>query len=177
MYQLKSPFRFAATQWCWDAIRSAIMSSTNGYAPPKAGQVLINGRSLYQHFDEFRGMIGFVPQDDIIHSELTVREALFFSARLRLPKDFTNRDIHKRIGDVLAQLGLSGIDDVLIGSPTRKGISGGDERQKGNPREPSGKHLMTTPVMSSCCGPSAAKSRARRYRAARISDAGCSRTC
>ncbi len=41
----------------------------------------------------------------------------------------------------------------------------------------SGKHLMTTPVMSSCCGPSPAKSRATRYRAARICEAGCSRTC
>src|SRR5439155_14760032 len=76
-----------------------------------------------------RGMIGFVPQDDIIHSELTVREALFYSARLRLPRDFSNRDIHKRIDAVLAQLGLAGIDDVLIGSPTRKGISGGQRKR------------------------------------------------
>ncbi len=52
-----------------------------------------------------------------------------YSASLRLPKDFSNGDIHKRIDNVLAQLGLTGIDDVLIGSPTRKGISGGQRKR------------------------------------------------
>ena len=123
------PSEFVGLMGPSGAGKSTLMNVLNGYSPPRSGQVLINGRSLYRHFDEFRGLIGFVPQDDIIHSELTVREALFYSARLRLPKDFTNRDIHKRIDDVLAQLGLSGIDDVLIGSPTRKGISGGQRKR------------------------------------------------
>ena len=109
--------------------KSTLMNVLNGYSPPFAGSVLINGRSLYQHFDEFRGLIGYVPQDDIIHSELTVREALFFSARLRLPADHNDHEIHKRIDSVLKQLGLVGIDNVLIGSPTRKGISGGQRKR------------------------------------------------
>ena len=123
------PSEFVGLMGPSGAGKSTLMNVLNGYTPPQAGQVLINGRSLYQHFDEFRGMIGFVPQDDIIHSELTVREALFYSARLRLPRDFSTRDIHKRIDVVLAQLGLAGIDDVLIGSPTRKGISGGQRKR------------------------------------------------
>ena len=123
------PSEFVGLMGPSGAGKSTLMNVLNGYTPPQTGQVLINGRSLYQHFDEFRGMIGFVPQDDIIHSELTVREALFYSARLRLPRDFSTRDIHKRIDAVLAQLGLAGIDDVLIGSPTRKGISGGQRKR------------------------------------------------
>ncbi|MBC7817212.1 MAG: FHA domain-containing protein, partial [Planctomycetaceae bacterium] len=123
------PSEFVGLMGPSGAGKSTLMNVLNGYTPPRCGEVLINGRSLYQHFDEFRGMIGFVPQDDIIHSELTVREALFYSARLRLPSDFSNRDIHKRIDAVLAQLGLAGIDDVLIGSPTRKGISGGQRKR------------------------------------------------
>lgn len=123
------PSEFVGLMGPSGAGKSTLMNVLNGYSPPQSGQVLINGRSLYRHFDEFRGLIGFVPQDDIIHSELTVREALFYSARLRLPSDFSNRDIHKRIDDVLAQLGLTGIDDVLIGSPTRKGISGGQRKR------------------------------------------------
>lgn len=123
------PSEFVGLMGPSGAGKSTLMNVLNGYSLPQAGQVLINGRSLYQHFDEFRGLIGFVPQDDIIHSELTVREALFYSARLRLPRDFSNRDIHKRIDDVLSQLGLTGIDDVLIGSPTRKGISGGQRKR------------------------------------------------
>ena len=123
------PSEFVGLMGPSGAGKSTLMNVLNGYTPPQSGQVHINGRSLYQHFDEFRGMIGFVPQDDIIHSELTVREALFYSARLRLPSDFSNRDIHKRIDVVLAQLGLAGIDDVLIGSPTRKGISGGQRKR------------------------------------------------
>lgn len=123
------PSEFVGLMGPSGAGKSTLMNVLNGYTPPEVGQVLVNGRNLYEHFDEFRGMIGFVPQDDIIHADLTVREALFFSARLRLPKDFSNRDIHKRIDDVLSQLGLTGIDNVLIGSPARRGISGGQRKR------------------------------------------------
>ena len=136
------PSEFVGLMGPSGAGKSTLMNVLNGYAPPQTGQVLINGRDLYQHFDEFRGLIGFVPQDDIIHSELTVREALFFSARLRLPADFSNEDIHKRINKVLAQLGLTGIDDVLIGSPTRKGISGGQRKRVNLAME-----LLTDPLV------------------------------
>lgn len=123
------PSEFVGLMGPSGAGKSTLMNVLNGYSPPFAGSVLINGRSLYQHFDEFRGLLGYVPQDDIIHSELTVREALFFSARLRLPADHNDHEIHNRIDCVLKQLGLVGIDNVLIGSPTRKGISGGQRKR------------------------------------------------
>jgi ABC-type multidrug transport system ATPase subunit len=109
--------------------KSTLMNALNGYNRPSRGQVLVNGIDLYEHFDSFRGLIGFVPQDDIIHEDLTVNEALFYSARLRLPDTIDNAEIHRRIDRILSQLGLSGAGDVLIGSPTKKGISGGQRKR------------------------------------------------
>lgn len=109
--------------------KSTLLNSLNGYSRPSSGAVLMNGRLLHNHFDEFRGLVGFVPQDDIIHTELTVREVLFYAARMRLPIDFSDAEIHRRIDNILDSLGLKGSDNVLIGSPTRKGISGGQRKR------------------------------------------------
>src|SRR5439155_2183224 len=66
---------------------------------------------------------------DIIHRDLTVAQALYFSCRLRLPTDFTDRAIAQRIREVLAKLGLQGTENVLIGSPEKKGVSGGQRKR------------------------------------------------
>ncbi|MGA2035553.1 MAG: FHA domain-containing protein, partial [Thermoguttaceae bacterium] len=52
--------------------KTTLMNALNGYTPPTAGQVLFNGRELYAHYAEFQGMVGYVPQDDIMHRDLTV---------------------------------------------------------------------------------------------------------
>ena len=49
----------------------------------------INGEDLYAIYDALRGIIGYVPQDDIVHPELTVFEAVKYSARFRLPPDYS----------------------------------------------------------------------------------------
>ena len=64
-----------------------------------------------------------------MHGDLTVYQALYYTARLRLPSDYSNNDIRQRIQDVLAKLGLQGTENVLIGSPDRKGISGGQRKR------------------------------------------------
>lgn len=109
--------------------KSTLMNALNGYVPPSSGAVFISRRNLYEQYDMFRGQIGYVPQDDIMHGDLTVGEALFYTARLRLPPDFTTREIRERIATVLSQLGLQGTENVLIGSPERKGISGGQRKR------------------------------------------------
>ena len=109
--------------------KTTLMLAMNGYMAPAAGQVLYNGQSLYSHYDQFRLHLGYVPQDDIMHGDLTVREALYASARLRLPSDMKAGEIDARIAKVLKQLGLEGTEDVLIGSPTKKGISGGQRKR------------------------------------------------
>ncbi len=66
--------------------KTTMMLSLNGYERPTAGQVLINGEDLYVNYDRYRGLIGYVPQDDIIHGQLTVHESLYYTARQRDPR-------------------------------------------------------------------------------------------
>ena len=109
--------------------KTTLMNALNGYTAPSAGTVLFNGVDLYANWDRFCLHIGYVPQDDIMHRDLTVGEALYFTARLRLPADFSDEEIHARIRSVLGELGLEGTENVLIGSPERKGISGGQRKR------------------------------------------------
>ena len=109
--------------------KTTLMNALNGYTAPSAGTVLFNGTDLYANWDRFCLHIGYVPQDDIMHRDLTVGEALYFTARLRLPADFSDEEIRRRIAVVLAELGLEGTEDVLIGSPEKKGISGGQRKR------------------------------------------------
>lgn len=109
--------------------KSTLIAVLNGYLPPTSGSVTINRRDLYENYDEFRGMVGYVPQDDIMHPDLTVSEALYYSARLRLPTDYSDAEIRVRIEKVLASLGLRGTEDTRIGNAERRGISGGQRKR------------------------------------------------
>jgi ABC-type multidrug transport system ATPase subunit/ABC-type multidrug transport system permease subunit len=109
--------------------KTTLMTALNGYHPPDSGQVLFNGRHLYDAFDQFRLGIGYVPQDDILHGELTVFEALYYTARLRLPGDTTDAEIDQRIDRTLNKLQIGHIRNSLIGSPTRKVVSGGERKR------------------------------------------------
>jgi len=109
--------------------KTTLMTMLNGYQPPSEGRVLFNGQDLYASFDRFRLGIGYVPQDDILHGDLTVGEALYFTARLRLPSDTSDAEIRQRIERVLTQLGIAHIRDSIIGTPTRKVVSGGERKR------------------------------------------------
>src|SRR4029079_9839678 len=123
------PGEFAGLMGPSGAGKTTLMNALNGYTPPSGGQVLLNGLDLYRHYDQFRACLGYVPQDDVMHRDLTVGQALYYSARLRLPQAYTPADIRERVTAVLAQLGLSGTEDVLIGSAEKKGISGGQRKR------------------------------------------------
>ena len=71
--------------------------------------------------------MGYVPQDDIVHSELTVREALYFSAKLRT--DLSDAEIEERIDTILEELGILDKKRSLIGSPEHKVLSGGQRKR------------------------------------------------
>lgn len=109
--------------------KTTLLMCLCGYLRPSQGDVLFNGESRYDNYARFSPFMGYVPQDDIMHRELTVRQALYYAARLRLPTDYSDAEIHQRIEKVIAQLGLEGCEDVLIGSPERKGISGGQRKR------------------------------------------------
>jgi ABC-type multidrug transport system ATPase subunit len=123
------PSEFVGLMGPSGAGKTTLMNAMNGYSPPSDGAVLFNGHDLYANYGQFRSVMGYVPQDDVMHGELTVRQALYFTARLRLPSDFSDEEIDHRIRCVISQLGLEGTEDVLIGSPQKKGISGGQRKR------------------------------------------------
>ena len=109
--------------------KSTLLSIVNGQAVPSRGQVIIGGLDLHDHFELFRGRIGFVPQDDILHADLTVWQALWYAARLRLPADTTDDEIEARIKDVIHCLGLEGTEHTRVGDQRKRGISGGQRKR------------------------------------------------
>lgn len=122
--------------------KTTLLMALNGYLPPTSGLVRINGENLYAIYDNLRGSIGYVPQDDIVHPELTVFEAVRYSAKFRLPPDYSNEEIDRRVEATLAQLGLDGVRNLQIGKPEKKVLSGGQRKRVNIALE-----LVTDPVI------------------------------
>lgn len=73
--------------------------------------------------------VGFVPQQDVLPPMLTVREALLFAARLRLPEGVPDVEKQARVDDIMTRLGIAHVSDVRIGDGEKRGISGGEMRR------------------------------------------------
>ena len=91
------------------------------------GYILINGQE--ETINHCIDVVGFVPQDDIVFAELTVRENLIYAGKFMLPKGTPMDDIEDLADDVIADLGLSRVADSLVGDITRRGISGGEKKR------------------------------------------------
>jgi ABC-type multidrug transport system ATPase subunit/pSer/pThr/pTyr-binding forkhead associated (FHA) protein len=115
--------------------KTTLVDAIAGYRPATHGKVFVNSIDVYHNFDAVRNDIGYVPQRDIIHMELTVYQALNFAAQLRMPKDTSKAERHKRIMEVLADLDLTHRKDVQI-----IGLSGGQQK-----RVSIGVELLTRP--------------------------------
>src|SRR6202011_5417403 len=77
--------------------KSTLMDCLNGRRRATGGRVLANGEDFYRHFDSFRQSLGYVPQRDIVHAQLTVYRALYYTAKLRLPTDTDPHEMKARI--------------------------------------------------------------------------------
>ena len=115
--------------------KTTLLNALSGFAPASQGEVVVNGVNIYRNFDAVRHHIGYVPQQDIIHKELTVWEALEYAARLRMPPDTTAEERRARINEVLEDLDLAHRRDVPIGK-----LSGGQQK-----RVSIGVELLTRP--------------------------------
>ncbi|HLI07310.1 MAG TPA: ATP-binding cassette domain-containing protein [Ktedonobacteraceae bacterium] len=104
--------------------KSTLMNALDGTNPAPKGVVLYNGQNFYQHMAEFSRQIGIVPQDDIVHKNLTVEQALYYAARLRLPSDFTKAQIKERIHEVLLDVGIQHRRKWMVSS-----LSGGERKR------------------------------------------------
>jgi ABC transport system ATP-binding/permease protein len=94
--------------------KSTLLSVLSGIRAATEGDVLLNGSNLHRAFAALKSRLGYVPQDDIVHRELTVEESLDYTARLRLPPDTSAAERDKRVAAVLATLELTERRDLPI---------------------------------------------------------------
>lgn len=130
-----NPREFVALVGVSGAGKSTLLDALNGFRPARQGAVLVNGIDLYRNFDAYRSDLGYVPQDDIIHKELPVRDALDYSARLRLPADTSATERTQRVEEVMSTLGLAERSHIPIAR-----LSGGQRK-----RVSIGAELLTRP--------------------------------
>jgi ABC-type multidrug transport system ATPase subunit len=96
---------------------------------PKDGEIKIDGHNLLSNFSFFQKFIGYVPQDDLLFSNLTVYDNLYFSAKLRLPHIKEKAEIDKRINIILKQTDLFEKRDTRAGDVMHKSLSGGQRKR------------------------------------------------
>jgi ABC transport system ATP-binding/permease protein len=87
--------------------KSTLLGALTGMRPADTGTVLYDNRDLYQNYNELRYRIGLVPQQSVLHTQLTARRALQYSAELRFPADTGPAERDGRIDEVMAELGLT----------------------------------------------------------------------
>jgi ABC-type multidrug transport system ATPase subunit len=117
--------------------KSTLLGAMTGFRPATQGQVLYAGRDLYADYDDLRQRIGFVPQQDILHQALTLRQALGYGARLRFPADVSAAERAARVTQVIADLSLMAQTDTRISS-----MSGGERKRASTALE-----LLTKPSL------------------------------
>lgn len=108
--------------------KSTLLHVLNGSERPSEGQVLINGIDIHKEPQKIEGVIGFVPQDDLLIEDLTVYQNLYYAARLCFSSK-SEHDIDTLVNKVLEDLGLLETKDLKVGSPLRKTISGGQRKR------------------------------------------------
>jgi ABC-type multidrug transport system ATPase subunit len=104
--------------------KSTLLGALTGMRPASSGSVLYDGRDLYANYAELRHHIGLVPQENILHSQLTARRGLSYAAELRFSHDTSPAERSRRIDGVLDELSLARHADTRTGS-----LSGGQQKR------------------------------------------------
>ncbi len=108
--------------------KTTLLMVLAGLVKPTQGQILINGFDIHDEKEKIHGVIGYVSQDDLLIEELTVYENLYYNAKLCFA-NFTEQQLHDRVMQVLANLGLDQRKDLRVGNALDKTISGGQRKR------------------------------------------------
>jgi ABC-type multidrug transport system ATPase subunit/pSer/pThr/pTyr-binding forkhead associated (FHA) protein len=104
--------------------KSTLMDALNGMRPPTSGNVFFNNLDFYANLNALKQSVGYVPQEDIIHRELSVYRTLYYIAKLRLSKDASAAEIEQIISEVLDATDLTDRRDVCVSD-----LSGGQRKR------------------------------------------------
>src|SRR5437879_5180725 len=108
--------------------KSTLLSVLAGQLQPSSGQVFLNGQSLYPNLETLKRYISHIPQEDAFDEHLTIGENLQFAAAMRSPH-LSRRDRMRRLEGKLVELGLGERRDAVVGSATKKTLSGGERKR------------------------------------------------
>ena len=103
--------------------KTTLLKTLNGEAPATNGKVYLFGQELISNYEYLKTKIGYVPQYDSIHTELTVRQSLYYTAKMRLD-NLSDQEIHKKIDDLLNELAVGHVSENKISK-----ISGGQKKR------------------------------------------------
>lgn len=108
--------------------KSTLLNVLNGTEKPSSGRVLINGIDIHEEPQKVHGIVGYIPQDDLLIEDLSVYDNLYYAARLCFGH-YSVDETHKLVEHVLISLGLTEIRNLKVGSPLQKTISGGQRKR------------------------------------------------
>lgn len=118
------PGEFAAIIGGSGAGKTTLLDCMSGMTKYTGGSVFINGEDLKSAGKNIRSLIGYVPQQDIVHDNLTLERMLFYSARLRMPEDTSEEEIRTKTAETLETVGLSEHRNTMISK-----LSGGQRKR------------------------------------------------
>lgn len=108
--------------------KSTLLNLLNGNFTPSSGEIIINTFNLHKEKKLFEGVIGYVPQDDLLMEDLTVYQNLYFNSKLCFG-ELDKNELTVKVNQLLQSLGLYEIKDLKVGSPLDKMISGGQRKR------------------------------------------------
>ena len=119
-----NPSEFVAFVGGSGAGKSTFMKCISGVDRPTSGTVLMNGENLYENYENLKYNIGYVPQDDIVFSNLTLHDMLQYAAKLRMPDNTSKKERNQRIKEVLDIVSLTDFENSFI-----RQLSGGQRKR------------------------------------------------
>jgi len=108
--------------------KSTLLNVLNGSEKPSSGRVMVNRIDIHENPNQVQGIVGYVPQDDLLIEQLSVSQNLYYAAKLCFGH-YSEKQITDLVTKVLANLGLTEIRDLKVGSPLQKTISGGQRKR------------------------------------------------
>lgn len=108
--------------------KSTLLNVLNGNESPSQGSVRINSIDIHKNPKQIEGIIGYIPQDDLLVEELSVYDNMYYAAKLCF-KEKTQAELDELVTKTLESLGLLAAKDLKVGSPLDKSISGGQRKR------------------------------------------------
>jgi ABC-type multidrug transport system ATPase subunit/uncharacterized tellurite resistance protein B-like protein len=108
--------------------KTTLLNILSGFKKPSSGKIRINGKDIQKETEDLKGIIGYIPQDDLLIEELTIFKNLYFNAKLCF-RDKSDEEIKTLVNKTLNNLGLLEKKDLKVGSPTSNIISGGQRKR------------------------------------------------